>query len=169
MGGSHKNEMGFAVGFLVLFAALSGGYSLCQGSPLEHLLVDTLTVKPSAALIDALSPGERVQAVGHSLVSPAVSLNVLTGCEGTEGMLLLASAFLACFTKPFGARIRGAAAAVVLIYALNQLRLCALYFAARYDRPMFALIHGYVGPTLIILGGSLFFVWWLSRLPENSR
>lgn len=166
---SRKNEMGFAAGFLALFGALHYGYSLCQGTPLEHLLIDTLTVKPSAGLIDALSPGERVQAVGHRLVSPTVSLNVLRGCEGMEGMLLLASAFLACFTKPFTARLLGTAVSVVLLYALNQLRLCTLYFTARYDRPMFPLIHGYVGPTVIVLGGSLYFVWWISRLPGSNR
>lgn len=165
----HKGEMCFAAGFLLLFAALHYGYSLCQGTPVEHLFVDTLTVRPSAILIDALSPDERVQAVGHSLVSPAVRLNVLNGCEGTEGMILLASAFLACFARPLLSRLHGAAVAVILVYALNQIRLCALYFAARYDRQVFTLIHGYVGPTVIVLGGGLFFVRWISRLPNNDR
>lgn len=160
---SHRREIGFVLTFGLVFAALQYAYSLCRATPVEHLLIDTLTVKPSAYLINAISPGEKVLAVGHSLVSPWVSLNVLNGCEGMESMLLVGSAMLAYWGKPLPARLRGAAVAVALLYGLNQVRLCTLYFAARHDQHVFALIHGYIGPTLIVLCGSLFFLWWVSR------
>lgn len=160
---SYRREIGFAVTFGLVFAALQYAYSLCRSTPVEHLLIDTLTVKPGAFLINALSPGEKVQAVGHSLVSPWESLNVLNGCEGMEGMLLVASAVLAYPDKPLPARLGGAAVAAALLYCLNQARLCALYFAARYDQHAFALIHSYIGPTLIVLGAGLFFLGWVSR------
>ena len=67
---------------------------------MEIFLVDTATVIPSVAVINRLTPAEKVHAVKHQLVSPYGKLSVLTGCEGAETMLLLLAAIFA-FRAPF--------------------------------------------------------------------
>lgn len=161
---SYRRECGFAVAFMLLFSGLQYGYTLCRGTPLEHLVIDTLTVRPAAFLINLIAPLEHVQAMGHSLISPSARLNVLNGCEGVESILLVVSALLA-YTLPWATRICGALLAAGLLYALNQVRLAVLYFTASRHDHAFILIHGYVGPTLVIAVGALFFFWWVSRHP----
>ena len=51
----------------------------------------------------------------------------------------------------------------LILYALNQGRIVALFFAAQHDRHWFDLLHGTIAPTLIIVLGCLFFLWWASQ------
>lgn len=158
----HRYTIRSVILFLCVFAALQFGFSLCQGTLIEHVIIDDLTVTPNAFLINAISPQEHVQALGHSLVSPWGRLNVLNGCEGLESMFLVIAALFAS-RLPFAAQLKGIFWSVLVLYALNQVRITVLYFAGRYDRGLFAMIHGYIGPTLIVIIGTLFFLWWTDR------
>lgn len=148
--------------FLLLYGGLQWLYQDARGGALERLLIDTLTVRPSAALIDWLTPGERVIADGHRLVSPWARLNVLNGCEGTETLLLLVAALLV-FPARLRHKLQGLLGGSLLIYTLNQTRIVGLYYALRHDRDSFQLLHGVLAPTLIILAASLFFLVWAKQ------
>lgn len=159
---SFRYELSFAALFLVFFFTLQFVYSMSRGSAVETAVIDLATVKPSALVVGWISPGEQARAEGHRIVSPHGSLSVLNGCEGTESMFLLLAAMLA-YPMPWFAKLKGAALGAVLIYLLNQTRIVALYFAHRNSTAAFALLHGYVAPTLIILLASLLFLWWIGR------
>lgn len=161
----YRSEINFAVLFLLLFGGLHAIYSLFGSPVISHLLIDELTVKPCAFLINSISSQERVQALGHSLVSPLARLNVLNGCEGVEGILLIAAALFS-YNLALQAKLKGVLLATALLYTVNQMRITALYFAYRYDRSFFEIIHEYIGPTLIMVIGALFFLWWVSRHPR---
>lgn len=153
-------ELRFALGFLLVFALLQYGYAALQGSTVEHLVIDVATVEPSAAAIGWLYPEIPVRAEGHRIVSPAGSLSVLNGCEGTESVFLLWAAIAAFPAAGWRRKAMGAAVGTALIYLLNQARIVALFYVLRQDRSLFDLLHGYIAPTVIILLGCLFFLGW---------
>jgi exosortase family protein XrtM len=162
---SYRREVRFTFLFLFLFGVLQFSYSIFGNSLTERLIIDDLTVKPSAFIINILAPQEQVQSFGHSLISPWVRLNIVNGCEGIESIFLVTAALLA-YHLPLRAKIKGIVLITALLYALNQLRITAMYFSYRYDRSLFSALHGYIGPTLIVLIGSLFFLWWITKHPS---
>ena len=145
--------------FALFFLVMQWGYQAASGTVIEHILIDEATVKPSAALINQLAPNARVRSHGAQLTSPNIRLSILNGCEGMESLFLMIAAILAyrCRWKD---KLIGLTLGTLLIYGLNQLRIVGLYFALRQDQGLFAAIHGYIGPTLIIAIGVLFFTWW---------
>lgn len=152
----------FALLFLVLFGSFHVLYETARGTAVERLLIDDFTVKPSVALINLLTPAESVTAKGHRLVSPSARLSVLNSCEGFETMLLLIAA-VAAYAARWRAKAIGLLLGMLLIYALNQVRIVSLYYAFRYDRELFHALHGYLAPMLIIAAAGLYFLWWVSR------
>jgi exosortase family protein XrtM len=157
----------FALLFLATFGALSALYGAARGTATERLLIDQLTVRPSAAAIALLTPGEKVVARGSQLVSPFARLSILNGCEGIETMLLLIAAIIA-YAAPWREKLLAALLGVLLVYALNQIRIVSLFYAFHYDRQLFHLLHGVVAPLFLVACAGLFFLWWLSRLRSNA-
>ncbi len=164
---SHRSVV-FALGFLIVFGVLYGLYTAARGTVVERFLIDTLTVRPSAAIVNWISPEEGVAANGHRLVSARARLSVLNGCEGTESLFLLIAA-IAAFAAPWRARLAGILAGAAVIYGLNQARIVGLYYALRFDRSWFEALHGFIAPTLIILVGALFFLGWIAWAGRNSH
>ena len=145
--------------FYATFFVLQWGYQEAKGTTIEQFVIDTATVKPSVFFINQIRPDEQVIAQGHRLVSPYIRLSVLNGCEGIESVFLIIAA-IAAFRSSWRHKIVGLFLGVVLIYLANQARIVALYFSLRYDRVWFELLHGYIGPTLIIALGFVFYLWW---------
>jgi len=149
--------------FLAIFLALDYGYYLIRDTVVEHLLIDTLTVRPAAAVINTVAPAVSAKAYGHSLLTQFGRINILGGCEGSEGMLLLIAAVL-----PFPARWRsklvGVIGGVALIYAMNQLRILALVLSLEFHREWFDALHGLIAPTGIVVAGCIFFFAWASAV-----
>jgi len=160
-------ELAFAVVFLAVFAILQLGYAAARDTSIERTVIDVATILPAAALINLIAPDEEVEPVEHRLISETVRLSVLNGCEGTETLFLLIAAVLA-FAAPWRHKLLGVVIGTLLVYGLNQLRIVALYFALRHDKELFALMHGYIGPTLIIAVCALFFLWWAGNRPQQE-
>lgn len=161
-GGTGRRVLGqfaFPIAFLALFGMLLFAYHKSRDTPVERFLIDYATVTPSVALINRIAPEEHVVARGHRLVSPHARLSVLNGCEGTETMLLMFAAILV-YPAAWRHKLPGIVLGLGLVYALNQARIVGLYFALRYDRQVFDLLHGYLGPTLIVVVCALFFMAW---------
>jgi exosortase family protein XrtM len=158
----RARELRFALIFLLLFFVMQLAYSASRGGLAEHLVIDFATVQPSVAAINLIAPDAGAQAKGNRIISPHGSLSVLNGCEGTETMFLLLAAIVA-FNAPWLQKLKGAALGTLVVYALNQGRIIALFFAAQHDRKWFDLLHGIIAPTLIIVLSVLFFLWWTSE------
>lgn len=152
----------------VAFVALQGAWSICRGGGLDRWVIERLTVQPASALINVITPEEQVAAVGPALVNSSVRMSVLNGCEGLD-VLFLAWAALAAARRPWRAKLIGAAWGSVLIYALNQGRIAALFYSARFDRAWFDVLHGYLAPTFIVVIASVFYGWWYAQsAPSQS-
>jgi len=152
--------------FLGLFFAFQQLYQSSRDTRVETLLIDELTVAPSALLISWLTPEEGVTAQGHRLVSAHVRMSVLNGCEGTEVILLLCAALLA-LRMNWRRTLMGIALGGLLVYAANQARIVSLYYCLRFDRSLFEALHGYVAPTMVIAVAVLFFIYWAPDAKPN--
>lgn len=156
---AFDRELRFAVTFLLVFCVLQYVYQSSRGSLVEHLVIETATVYPSTALINLIEPEKHATASGRRILSPQGSLSILNGCEGTETLFLLAAAIFAFWTS-WKSKLKGMLLGTCLIYCLNQARIVTLFFAAQQNRKWFEIIHGYIAPSLIIVLGSVYFLWW---------
>lgn len=164
---SNSRLLVFVALFMVVFFGCEALYMQSRGTGFERVFIDTLTVKPSAALINWFTPDEGVSAQGPRLVSPFARLSVLNGCEGTEAMFLLIAAITA-FAAPWRHKLSGALLGIGLVYVLNQIRIVVLYYSFRTDRALFDSIHGILGPALIVLVACGFFLWWATRASART-
>ena len=166
-GGQGGPLLRFLLLFIGAFFLLQWAYQALADTLIYRFYLDTLTVRPSAALIQLMVPQDSVLARGHRLVWPGGGLSLFSGCDGAEVMQLLITAFVAV-AGPWRRRLLGAAIGLLLVYALNQARIVGLYLAVRHDRAWFEMLHGLVGPLIIIALTTLFFAWWIGR-NESAR
>jgi exosortase/archaeosortase family protein len=150
--------------FLALFAGLQFAYTSAWQGKLERFVIEELTVRPVAALLNAMDPHLGVQAHGSRLAAPGGGLNVLGGCEGTDVALLLCSAFMAARIG-WRARCLGLVIGLLWVFALNQARIIALFHAYRWHPPAFEILHGSLLPLGMVLLAAAFFLRWTARHP----
>jgi exosortase/archaeosortase family protein len=145
--------------FLAAFACLQLAWQACRGSAVERVIVHDCTVEPAALLVNLLTPAVRARAAGSTLQAAGGGLNILNGCEGLEALFLLYAAFLAA-PLPWRARLRGALLGTLLVFAINQARIVALFYAARTDADLFGFLHAQAAPiAVIVLVGGYFYAW----------
>lgn len=150
--------------FLLLFPAVYSLLDLLYFALPDHVLRDGVhyygIVLPAATLLNAVVPGETVQALHGSLQSQRALLEIVRGCDGAGVMFLLVAALVAA---PAGIdrKLQGIVAGVGLVYVLNELRIVALYYVVAYRNHWFGPLHNYFVPMLMIVASLLFFLWWL--------
>jgi exosortase family protein XrtM len=158
--------------FVCLLLVMQIGWGYVRSEGLERVVVEEMTVKPAAWLIAHITPDVSIKASGSRLVAPGGGLNILNGCDGVDVVLLLIAAMLVA-PIPVYWRLFGILTGGGVIYCCNQLRILALFYSFRTDKPLFSLLHGIVAPILLILVVTVFFVLWLwlhnrSQLTETS-
>jgi exosortase family protein XrtM len=166
---SNAREIRFFIGFVVLFIVLQAAHYATRDYT-TPLLVDTMTTRASSALINIITPDEKTVVRGNAIVGGA-TVEIMRGCEGIEGMLLLIAAVLA-FPARAPAKIYGIMGGILFIYAFNLTRIAGLYYTVRFRPALFDMMHIYVGQTVIIIISLIFFVFWVSRIeriPQESR
>lgn len=146
--------------FIGVFAGLQLSWQALQGSRVQHLVVDELTVGAAVALVNTLTPGVQAQSRGSVVSAPGGGLNIVNGCDGTEVWFLLAAAFAVAPLSP-RARLLGFVSGTAVVFAVNQLRILALFYACRGHPGLFELLHGSVGPVLVVLAVAGYFHVWL--------
>ena len=135
--------------FMATFALLQWGWQQSRDTWLERAVIHQATVRPAAQLIRGVDPGLPAAARGARIEAPGGGLNIKLGCEGVEIMFLLIAALVAMPIR-WLPRVAGLAAGLALIYALNQARIVALFFAWRADRSLFEALHTLVLPAFLV-------------------
>ncbi|MFH1816304.1 MAG: exosortase/archaeosortase family protein [Pseudomonadota bacterium] len=148
--------------FLGVFAVLQWTWGEARDTWIERLVIHEATVKPAAAMIQILTPEADAKPVGASIKAAGGGLNILNGCEGTEVMFLLGAAFSAV-RMGWRYRLTGLALGLALIFALNQARILALFYAFREQRSLFDLLHTTVLPAVLVAAVALYFYAVLHR------
>lgn len=162
-----KSVLRRCLAFVLVFVVLQAGWEAARGGWLGRLWIDELTVRSASALINLLTPAVQAVPQGARIVAPGGGLNVMFGCEGTDVVFLLTSAFVV-FPLPARWRVPGLLCGLVWIFALNQLRIAALFYAFRADRALFDLLHTTAAPLVMIAATGLFFQLWMLRADRAS-
>ncbi len=154
--------------FLIRFvAALGAFYLLVAIPPVNDRVVTPFTeilVRISSAMLAAI--GEKTQAAGTIIQSPAFAVDVKNGCNGIEAALLLVAAMLA-FPAPPKERALGIAAGLLVIQGVNLFRIVSLFWLGVHYRNVFELFHAAVWQTaLILLAVGIFLAW--SRIARGG-
>ncbi|ATE60026.1 archaeosortase/exosortase family protein [Thauera sinica] len=165
--GSRRGLLVRVVLFVLLFAVMLGAYDAGRGGWVERLVIDRATVGTAAWLIDAADPALGVEAAGSRLRAPGGGINVLNGCEGADVMFLMASAMLVA-PLSWRRRLAGLAVGAAMVFALNQVRIIALFYSFRSDPGLFEMLHGLIAPLLLVAAVAAFFFVWLERAPAAA-
>ena len=159
---SYRKEIRFLVLFVVLLALLNFIYFLFEGTVVEEFVLTTLTAKPAYTLITLISPEEPAVLDGTQLTSPHVYFEIVRGCEGMEGVLLMIAA-MGAFSMAWKAKLKGIMLGIAFLYVFNLLRIVGLYYMMRYELGGFYFAHLFIGQSITIVLVSVFFVLWVSR------
>lgn len=165
---SYKKEIRFLILFVLLLAFLNFVYFLCGGTSVEDFVLSTITAKPVYAVIKFLTPSEQVVLNGALLTSPHVNFEIVRGCEGMEGMLLMISA-MSAFGIAWSDKLKGILCGLVFIYVFNLLRITGLYYLMRHYPTAFNFAHLFVGQSITIVLVSVFFILWISRSMKDNE
>lgn len=157
-----------ALVFLAVFFILQMTYDACRGSDFEHFILGDLTVAPTAAVINFLTPAVHVKALGNQLIAPGGGITVLKGCEGTEIMFMLVASF-AAVVMPWRRRLSGLGLGILLVFCINQVRLVSLFYVYRSEPSLFNLLHGTVAPIVLILCVGLYVLYWIGDSHEIAQ
>lgn len=154
--------------FFAVFFILQMSYDACRGSDFEHFILGDLTVAPTAAVINLVTPTVNVKALGNQLIAPGGGITVLKGCEGTEIMFMLVAAF-AAVVMPWRRRLSGLGLGILLVFCINQVRLVTLFYVYRSEPSLFNLLHGTVAPIVLILCVALYALYWMGDSREIAQ
>lgn len=124
--------------FLGVFAILQWAWGESRDTWVERLVIHQGTVIPAAALVQWITPEVNARPVAASIKAPGGGLNILNGCEGTEVMFLLITAF-AAVRLGWRRRLIGLGLGLALIFVLNQARILALFYAYGNERSLFEI------------------------------
>jgi exosortase/archaeosortase family protein len=155
------------LGFLFLFAALYEGLAQSWELGLGHWIIDDATVAPAAWLARLASGDAAIVADGSHLRSPAASINILYGCEGSDVFMLLCAALLVT-PVPWRNRWAGVLAGAACVFLLNQMRVLALFYCLRTHNGWFGSVHGLVAPLALVILIVAFYLAWLRWAQRGS-
>jgi exosortase family protein XrtM len=153
--------------FVLVFTALQCAWQWSAQTAGAQRAIELVIVMPAAWLANRLTPEVHASAAGRHLRAPGGGINVVNGCDGTETLFLLLAGFAVAPLGPLS-RLLGALLGIPLVYALNQARILALFYAHRRDTELFDLLHGYLTPILMVLVVALYFHGWLLRSDQPA-
>lgn len=148
--------------FVGLFFILQWAWGKAHDTGVERLIIHDATVRLATTLVNLLTPEAGARAVGARIKASGGGLNILNGCEGTEIMFLLIAAF-AAVRLTWRRTLVGLGLGLVLVFALNQLRILVLFYAFRNERNLFDLLHTSILPALLVAAVALYFYAVLHR------
>ena len=98
--------------------------------------------------------------------APSALVYVDASCSGGDAMALCLGAVMA-FPATWGARLRAAAVGLVVIGAVNTVRIGTLSLVAT-DRSLFDLLHVYVWPAILIVVAVAYVFAWMRRQGRSA-
>jgi len=129
--------------------------------------LQAVNAKASAAIMNVF--GEGATASDTTIASKRYSVNIAHGCDAIEPIALFIAAVLA-FPSRFRAKLPGLLIGVLVLTAMNLVRIISLFYVGIYWQTAFDTMHEDVWqPAFIVL--SLFFwvVWALWATKPGAR
>ncbi|HYS53321.1 MAG TPA: exosortase H [Thermoanaerobaculia bacterium] len=155
--------------FLLRFALLLALFEL----PLLTPPVDRYVARPISAGIAATSAAvlrvmhEKVAVTGTIMAAPCFAVDIQNGCNGIETMLFLVAAVLA-FPATARQRLIATLLGILLIQAVNLIRVTTLYLVGCHRREWFESFHLAIWQTIVFATAVLFFAAWSRRVVASA-
>jgi len=158
---SYKQEIRFFC-FLILYFILGQAFYYFIYPNFSESIIHKLNAQVCSRTINTITPSEETVVEGTIVRSDKLRIQIVQGCDGTEGMILLVAAIMA---SPAGIlrRVIGSLAGCVAIYLFNIIRITGLYYLLKYKPAVFDISHVYVGQIFGILVAFIFFLLWLTK------
>lgn len=160
--------------FLLGFIACMGLFYLFYYSSLYRQYLEGPFLNAQAQLSNGL-----LRAIGHdtlvngtSIAGADFAVNIKSGCDGLEAMAILVSG-IAIFPVAFRYKAPGMLWGVLLLFALNLLRIAGLYLAGlHFSEAVFEFLHiqgGFIVFTMISV--LLWFIWmnWSTQKAQTAK
>jgi exosortase H (IPTLxxWG-CTERM-specific) len=106
----------------------------------------------------------RVEVAG-AVITGRYSLRIVKTCDAMEANLLFIAAIVA-FPARWSKKLVAGAVGLVLLVAVNIVRICSLYFIGIYAAPRFELFHFEIWPLLLVAAAAAEFALlatWMQR------
>lgn len=120
-----------------------------------------LNAAAGAAVLNTF--GQGTHAEGIAIRSAAYAVNIRRGCDAIEPSWLLAACVLA-FPAGLRAKFGGILAGVVLLHALNLVRITSLFLVGPRWPALFETLHLEIWPVAFIAAAIALWFLWLHRL-----
>lgn len=147
----------FVIVFCVLVLLL---YVFVALNPINDTLVEPFThfvAVASSSLLRAV--GEEVQVTGTIMRSTSFALEVKNGCNAIDASIIFLASVLA-FPASLRSRSIGAICGLMLLNALNIVRLASLFALGVHFRQLFDFFHVAVMQAVFIaVSVGIFFIW----------
>jgi exosortase H (IPTLxxWG-CTERM-specific) len=150
--------------FLLRFAVLLAVFEL----PLLTEPVDRYVARPLSSGIAAASGAllramrERVVVRGTIITAPCFAVDIQNGCNGLETVLFLVAAVLA-FPATARQRLLATFLGILLIQAVNLIRVTSLFLVGCHRRAWFESFHLAIWQTIVFATAVIFFAAWTRR------
>ncbi|HVR42187.1 MAG TPA: exosortase H [Thermoanaerobaculia bacterium] len=154
--------------FIIRFAAmLPVGFVLIVLPSVQTHVIQPFTQWLGAASAVLLGiVGHEVSRVGTVIASSTFAVDVRNGCNGVEAAVILIAAILATPAR-WKKKLIGVFGGLVVLQAVNVVRISSLYLLGYYDRDLFELFHSAVWQVLIILVAFGIFVFWSVKIASR--
>ena len=163
---NYRQEIKFILSFVVIYAFFQWIYFQVPWQVMRDIIYYYGIVSIAAEIVNPFTQ-ELVIAAQNKLSSTKAILEIVRGCDGSGSMFLLAAAMLA-FSCSLRHKLTGLIAGIILLYAINMMRIIGLYFIVAYRGEWFLPVHTFFAPTLVILVSALFFIWWVRRASPRA-
>lgn len=157
-----------AVAFVVLFFSFQMGWQSLRGTAVERTVIHDATVQPAVFLINLLTPSRHAHAEHFKIDAVEGGVRIANGCEGMDAVFLLIAAF-AVTPLPWSVRGTGLLLGIVVVFAVNQVRILSLFYAVGVSHRLFELLHEIVAPIAVVLAVSGYFYGWLLRTIRRAE
>lgn len=151
----------FVLGFVVLVGAF---YALAAtGWWLHTALPAILEVQAAAAAKLLTVVGIPVRASGPELIGRGYRLLVAQGCDAAEATAMFFAACVA-FPAPWISRLQVMALGLVVLFAVNVVRIASLYWIGVHAKAWFHVFHADLWPAVVLIIALGMWVEWSRRL-----
>ncbi len=113
----------------------------------------------SSAVLNLIGYGTTVQ---DAAIHGTFSLNVKRGCDAIEPIAVMGVILLA-FPMAIRHKLSGVLVGILVLAALNILRIVSLYLIGIYVPSIFELMHMQIWQVLFILAALVFSAFWIRR------
>ena len=149
--------------FLLSYLLLMGGFFvLVAFRPIQQVVdINGIYTRGIVTLAVKMLSGMGIPCAAHGsiIALPRLALDVKFGCNGLEAVMIYSVAILA-YPAPWKRRLAGMAAGLVVIQAVNLLRILGLAYAGLHMGSLFRYIHIYVAQGIMIaVSLGLFFAY----------